>query len=159
MFRCKAVRGRQSTTGEGDSKRSAQGKAMAAFRKQYGDAEGVKIEWQGEGGAAPGGGRKLERPAAETEPRAKPTRPNPAPAKPEKPRHRPEVLVQLPEPPGDYLRRRANKYQVVGYTNGRRPHHVEIVEGLTAARVAAGRMEAPVTHYVISKLHEAGALQ
>lgn len=155
MFRCKAVRGRQSATGEGDSKRSAQGKAMAAFRKQYGDAEGVKIEWQGEGGAAPGGGRKLERP-------------NPAPAKAEKaemaekaekPRRKAEVLVQLPEPPGDYLRRRANKYQVVGYTNGRKPHHVEIAEGLTAARVAAGRMESPVTHYVISKVHEAGALQ
>lgn len=159
MFRCKAVRGRQSVTGEGDTKKSAMGQAMAAFRKQYGDAKGVKIQWQGEG--APTGGRKLERPAAETTPQAKSTRPNPAPAKADKPApgRKPEVLVQLPEPPGDYLRRRANKYQVVGYTAGRKPHHVELVEGLTAARVAAGRMESPVTHYVISKLHEAGALQ
>lgn len=232
MFRCKAVRGRQSVAAEGDTKKSAMGKAMAAFRKAYGDAKGVTIDWPGEGSSsASRSARVLEKPVrgnpakgltrrdmadlrrtyregrrdakasgaayegedvildsggyaelrgngdvfvhgarlANVAPaRRKPTRTNPAEKAPDNgkgkgqggARRKPApVLVKLPQPPAEYLRRKGGKYQVVGYRTGGDPHHVELVEGLTAARVAAGRMESPVTHYTISKLDEAGALR
>lgn len=167
MYRCSAVRGRQSASGEGESKKSAMGKAMAAFRKAYGDAEGVKIDWQGEAAPAPKSTRTLEKAEKSTKAR----RSNPAPASapapapepaPERKKRRPKarpVLVRLPAPAADHLRRKSGKYQVVGYTAADTPHHVELVQGLTAARTAAGGMKAPVAYYTISKLEEAGALQ